>query len=93
MCFCHVLNVAGQYSLDGVQFTYLRVCVLQALQQDMAQQGLEVDAVTQLFAIEAAMEAWAKAGRPAAALDRADQLLQESNVMQVYPIFRSDDDR
>ncbi len=59
----------------------------------MAKQGLEVDAVTQLFAIEAAMEAWAKAGRPAAALDRADQLLQESNVMEVYPIFKSDDGR
>ncbi len=71
----------------------LRVCVLQALQQDMAKQGLEVDAVTQLLAIEAAMEAWAKAGRPAAALDQADQLLQESNVMDLYPIFRSDDSR
>lgn len=59
----------------------------------MAKQGLEVDVVTQLFAVEAAMEAWDKAGRPAAALDRADQLLQESSVMQVYPIFRSDDGR
>ncbi len=67
--------------------------MLQALQQDMAKQGLEVDAVTQLFAIEGAMEAWDKAGRPPAALDRADQLLQESNVMQVYPIFKSDDGR
>ena len=67
--------------------------MLQALQQDMAKQGLEVDAVTQLFAIEAVMEAWGKAGRPAADLDRADQLLQESNVMEVYPIFRSGDGR
>lgn len=67
--------------------------MLQALQQDMAKQGLEVDAVTQLFAIEAAMEAWAKAGRPSAALDRADQLLQDSNVMEMYPIFKSGNGR
>ena len=59
----------------------------------MAKQGLEVDAVTQLFAIEAAMEAWAKAGRPSAALDRADQLLQDSNVMEMYPIFKSGNGR
>ncbi|DBA86013.1 hypothetical protein WJX77_010551 [Trebouxia sp. C0004] len=80
-------SLMGYYSQLG------DVARIQALQQDMAKQGLEVDAVTQLFAIEAAMEAWAKAGRPAAALNRADQLLQESNVMEVYPIFRGDNGR
>ncbi|KAL0052674.1 hypothetical protein WJX82_005877 [Trebouxia sp. C0006] len=80
-------SLMGYYSQLG------DVTKIQALQQDMAKQGLEVDAVTQLFAIEGAMEAWDKAGRPPAALDRADQLLQESNVMQVYPIFKSDDGR
>ena len=67
--------------------------MLQALQQDMAKHGEVNDAVTSLLTIEAAMEAWARAGRPAAALAQADQLFLDSNVLELCPIFDSHDSR
>ena len=38
-------------------------CCKQALQKEMRDQGLRMDAVTQLFVVEAAMESWCRSGR------------------------------
>ena len=59
----------------------------------MAEHGEHNDAVTSLLSIEAAMEAWAKAGRATAALAQAEQLFLDSNVLELYPIFTSQDNR
>ena len=68
-------------------------CLQQALQQQMADQGVAGDAVSHMFGVEAAMEAWHKAGRPNDLLSQADALLHESPVMELKPILKSKDHR
>lgn len=59
----------------------------------MVAQGIEVDAISHLLTVEAAMEAWYKAGRSATALVQADQLFRDSPVMKLQPIFKDESDR
>lgn len=59
----------------------------------MADQGLAGDAVSHMFGVEAAMEAWDKAGRPDDLLAQADALLHDSPVMDLKPILKSRDNR
>ena len=66
---------------------------LQALQQQMVEQGVEPDAVSHMLGIEAAMEAWDKAGRPLEALAQAEQLFHQSQVLDLKPIFKVGDTR
>ena len=65
----------------------------QALQQEMADQGIQGDAVSHMFGIEAAMEAWDRAGRPKQLLAEADALLHQSPVLGMKPILKSRDSR
>ena len=65
----------------------------QALQQEMADQGIHGDAVSHMFGIEAAMEAWDRAGRPKQLLTEADALLHQSPVLKMKPIVKSHDSR
>lgn len=74
---------------------WVLTCVhgVQALQQQMADEGIEADVVSHMLGIEAAMEAWDKAGRPEAALTQAEQLFQQSQVIKMKPLFKTNDPR
>ncbi|KAL3159557.1 hypothetical protein ABBQ38_009973 [Trebouxia sp. C0009 RCD-2024] len=47
-----------------------------ALQKEMKDQGLHMDAVTQLFMVEAAMESWSRSGRPLHILAQAEDMFE-----------------
>ena len=66
---------------------------MQALQKEMVEHGLEVDPITHLFIVEAVMEAWHQAGRPADGLIQADQLFRESPMLEHHPILPAIDTR
>lgn len=51
-------------------------CCAQALQKEMRDQGLRMDAVTQLFVVEAAMESWCRSGRPHHILTQAEGMFE-----------------
>lgn len=51
-------------------------CCVQALQKEMKDQGLHMDAVTQLFMVEAAMESWSRSGRPLHILAQAEDMFE-----------------
>lgn len=59
----------------------------------MAAQGVAGDAVSHMFGIEAAMEAWHRAGQPDHLLTQADVIWRQSPVAELKPILKSRDNR
>lgn len=68
-------------------------CVLQEIQQLMVAEKIDTDAVGHMFGIEAAMEAWDKAGRPNDMLTQANDMWHRSPIVDMKPIFKSHDSR